>query len=163
MTKEDKIKLANSKRIHRGWLDTDYDDGDGSSYRALVLTNNDTNEEIRFDTGDLIIDYVLYSQYIASSMKSTLRHINHSSSVGHIVWDTDTKEVYVEWNEDSSEGRVIDNDELMNMPMHEWDKFDKYIFKKDMNTWNDFITYWRNWKKENPGYYEKWSEEVELL
>lgn len=157
------LKELNKKRIHSGWLDTDYSDGDGSSYKALVLKNNETGEVIRFDTGDFIIDYVLYTQYISSSKKSTLIRINHSSSVGHLVWDTDTKEVYVEWNESLTKARVIQSDELMNMPMSNWDKFDKYIFKKNMNSWDDFITYWREWKSKNPGYYENWCKEVDLL
>lgn len=159
----DDLKELNAKRIHRGWLDTDYDDGDGSTYRALVLKNQETDEEIRFDTGDFIIDYVLYTQYISSSKKSTLIRINHSSSVGHLVWDTDTKEVYVEWNDSLTKARVIQSDELMNIPMSNWDKFDKYIFKKDMETWEDFITYWKVWKEKNPGYYEEWAKKVELL
>ena len=153
----------NDKRIHSGWLTADYDDGDGSTYRALVLENQETGEVIRFETGDFIIDYVFYTQYINSSKKSTLLSINHSSSVGHLVWDTDTKEVYVECNEASTEARVITSEELMNMPMSDWNKFIIHIFKKDMQTWSDFITYWKKWKEDNPGYYENWCEEVELL
>ena len=71
------LKELNKKRVHRGWLNVDYDDNDGNdgndgngntpTYKALVLENQDTKEEIRFDTGNIVIDYVLYTQYINSS------------------------------------------------------------------------------------------------
>lgn len=155
------LKELNKKRIHNGWLNTEHND-DGS-YKALVLENRNTGEIIKFDTGDFIIDYVLYTQYISSSKKSTLVSINHSSSVGHLVWDTDTKEVYVEWNGDGTSARVVPHEELLKIPMDEWDDFTMYIFKEDMETWDDLIIYWKAFKDSNPGYYENWIKEVELL
>jgi hypothetical protein len=124
MTDEEKIEKANKGRIHRGVLSVDYDEFNQESYTGLELKNMDSKKVMKFNTGDFVIDFLMYKLYIESSMKSTFASVMHSSSVDHFYMDGNKfKEIYVEWNEDGLDGKIIGDGELMRMPMHEWDKY----------------------------------------
>lgn len=164
MITEDKIKEANKKRRHRGWLDIDYNDSDQSTYHGMVLENMDTKEKIRFDTGDFIIDYLMYKLYIESSLTSTLRSISHSSGVDHFFMDGDRyKEHYIEFNETGEDARILKSDELNSMPMNDWNKYPSYAFLKTMKTFKELRNYWKSWKDNNLDYYENWRDKHEMI
>jgi hypothetical protein len=165
MVTQVKIELANKKRQHRGYLSVRYNELDQSSYRSIDVKNIVTGELLSFKTGDFIIDYLMYKLYYESSLVSTLSGISYSSSYDHFLMDGDCfKEDYVEFDDEGENGRIISTEELFMMPMHEWDtKFSKYIFRTDMDSFQDLIDYWTKWKSENEEFYENWEKEVDLI
>lgn len=153
------------KRIHRGYLTIDYDEPDQSTYRSIELTNTETDELIKFDTGDFIIDFIMFKLYTQSSAKTTIYSIGCSSSYDHFFMDGENyKDQYIQFNEDGTSGVFISTEEILKLPQKEWDKnFEVYVINKTMKSYDDFINYWKEWKNNNIAFYEKWKVDVELF
>jgi len=67
------------------------------------------------------------------------------------------KQVYVEW--------VLDNPKIIpnEVAILDSSNLTIYVFKKDMNTWEEYILYWKAWKDKNPGYFEDWKIKYDII
>jgi hypothetical protein len=159
MTTQEKISLAKSKRVGRGFISVNSEEFKPDTYKGYILDNLD--EEIKIGTGDFFIDSILLSFFTNSSLRSKCFSWTYSSSYDHFLSDSgEYQEVYIEWNGDYSGFKILNVNE---MGFSELGKCDKVIFKKDMESFEDYITYWKNWKKDNKGFFENWSKEMELI
>ena len=159
-TTKDRVQEAQDRRKELGFISVDYDEPNQKSYRGYNVKNG-SGGKLRFDTGDFLIDSILLKLFVDSSMKSVCCSFTYSSSFDHFFMDGDDyKEVYVNWDKEGSSFEVLDHSNMSIMDLREGDRV---IMKSDMETFDDYISYWKSWKEKNLEFYNNWREEMDLL
>lgn len=126
----------------RGFISVDYDEGDQSTYRGLDLSvreNEKDKEEVKFNTGNITIDYIDMTKYID---ENNIEYVVFSSSWDHIFMDGDEMTT-LSVREDGTivtdaKELIYDDSDIMYYP----------IYKKDnIDTFEDLRKYYKDYKK----------------
>lgn len=133
-----------------GFLTLDYDEGDQGTYRELNL-KLPSGEDIKFNTGDPIIDYMDYNDKIHSKnffKKHNMKNIVHSSSIDNWLMDG---EEYLEELFDPETGEILDTSEIddEDVLMEIYQNYPRRFFLKDMTNFNDLREYYIQYKLKN--------------
>ena len=133
-----------------GFLTVDYDDSLQSSYVALILYYGD-KKEIRFDTGNPLIDWYDFCKFIFDGegfKKYNISDIGYSSSVDHWFMDGDEYlEKYLKLNE-NDEYEFIPTEELNNLSLSELQSHKRCVIQKDMKSFQDLKKYYSEHKNK---------------
>jgi len=111
------------------FISIDYKDGDQSTYKSVDVNNLLTNEKKSFSLGDPCVDYIDAWKFIWEH--ENIISITSSSSVDHFTFDGDAYKWVV----------FIENCEQI-VPIH-------------IETFEECITYYRDFKSENDPNYVK--------
>ena len=118
-----------------GFLTVDYDNSKQLSYVALILYYGD-KKEIRFDTGNPLIDWYEYCKFVfdgEASEKYNIGSIGCSSSIDHWFMDGDEYlEKYLKLN-DNNEYEFMTSDELYELSLSKLNshkRIKRLLFKK---------------------------------
>ena len=128
-----------------GFLTVDYDDSLQSSYVALILYYGD-KKEIRFDTGDPLIDWYDYCKLVFDGYeieKYEISSVVYSSSVDHWFMDGDEYlEKYLKLNE-NDDYEFISTDELKTYySLSEFNSLKRCVIHKDMKSFEELKKYY---------------------
>lgn len=133
-----------------GFLTVDYDDSNQSSYVALILYYGD-KKEMRFDTGDPLIDWYDYCKFIfdgEASEKYGMSGVSCSSSVDHWFMDGDEYvEKYLKLD-DNDEYEFYSVEDLKNFSLSDLFKYKKCVASKYMTSFQDLKTYYHDHKNK---------------
>lgn len=119
----------------RGFLDVDYDDGEGHTFRGLHLRVGE--ETKHFNTGDPVVDFYDYYKFMYSGQAEDegIFRVSHSSSVDHWFMDTDEYE---------QRQMTLIGDKLVILSEHvyvEGDDILTVVIHKDMKTFEEVKEY----------------------
>jgi hypothetical protein len=104
----------------------DYDDGNGSSYRAVEIRYK--NKKYRFDSGDVTVDWIDMIKWVSDK---DFEFANFSSSVDHFVFDSkDNKWLCI----DHDNGNIVSENGL------------QYIVNKEINNFEEHYAYYKSKK-----------------
>jgi hypothetical protein len=131
----------------RAYYTIDYEEG-ADSFNAIILTLG--RKEIRFDTGDPLIDWFQFYRFLYSGQaKDATEGIGGSSSIDHWFMDTDTyRERYLKEMDDRYE--FMTHKEIMELPLHEMSACVKCVAHKDMKSFQEVRDYYYNYVAELP-------------
>ena len=123
-------------------LNIDYEDGVQSTYKGIELSEG--NKTLcRFDSGDIVIDYI---DYLFWAAEQAVSHISYLSSWDHFFMDDDDYRImYVDHS--TAGNSVVTNFE--HHPIMYIDKLTKYPVPKHITTFEQLKTYYRSKRPVN--------------
>lgn len=127
-----------------GFLTVNYEDGDASSYKGLVMMYGD--KKINFNNGDPLIDWYDYCKFIhdGGARDYGIISISHSSSVDHWFMDSGLyTEKYLKLV-DNEYYTFYTNDELFNMSMSDINRLKSCVISNDMKTFQELKDYYNS-------------------
>jgi len=128
-----------------GFLTIDYDDSTQSSYKAIILKYGD-KKEIRFDTGDPLIDWYDYCKFMfdgEASEKYNIGSVICSSSIDHWFMDGDEYvEKYISLKDDGTYDFITDK-ELNLLSLSDLYHFKRCVIHKDMKSFQELKDYYK--------------------
>lgn len=140
--KDKKTKSINEEVTYRGFMSVDYDDGDASSFRGLILQYGDNTKN--FNTGDPLLDWYDYKKFVynGDAAKKGIFSIGHSSSVYH--WFMDTDEYIEKYLKETETGfEFINREDVNKLSFDQMDHSIKCVVSKDMKSFEELKQYYR--------------------
>lgn len=136
--------------MYRGWLTVDYDEPNGNTFRGLNVEISEQStgnvvKNIRFDTGDPVIDWYNYYKFIygGEAFEQNIQHISGSSNTDHWFMDSEgyCEKILIE---DGDSYRFATDDEMLKMSISDIQKSPKVVTINELDTFEKVKTYYKS-------------------